>query len=113
MSRAQADTAPITAYRYHSFAARLGDDDLFSSDFSAEEARARLGHMSLPTLVYLSLSDEYVPATVDKDKLLALFAHMPGAVIKVDHEANHNLSQPPGAGERFADEVVRYLAAHH
>jgi hypothetical protein len=39
----QADTAPITAYRYHSFAARLGDDDMFSSDLTTDEAKARLG----------------------------------------------------------------------
>jgi hypothetical protein len=42
----QADTAPITAYRYHSFASRLGDDDMFSSDLTADEAKARLGRCS-------------------------------------------------------------------
>jgi len=54
-----------------------------------------------------------VPASVDKAQLLALFsAHMPEAVVKTDSEANHNLSQPPGASERFVDEVVRFLADH-
>jgi hypothetical protein len=93
----------------------LGDDDLFSSDFTADEAQARLGHLrgQCPSLVYLSLRDEYVPASVDKEQLLGLFsAHMPEAVVKTDSEANHNLSQPAGASERFVDEVVRFLADH-
>lgn len=31
------DGAPVTANRYHALAARRGDDDMFSSDFSDEE----------------------------------------------------------------------------
>ena len=70
-------------------------------------AQARLGHLRglCPSLVHVSLRDEYIPASVDKEQLLALFStHMPEAVVKVDSEANHNLSQPPGASERFADD---------
>ncbi|KAJ6911737.1 hypothetical protein NC652_022118 [Populus alba x Populus x berolinensis] len=39
-------SAPITAYRYHSLCAYMGDDDLFSSDLSDDQLRMRLGHMS-------------------------------------------------------------------
>jgi hypothetical protein len=63
-----------------------------------------------PSLVYLSMQDEYVPASVDKEKLLGVFSHISHAAIKTDSEANHNLSQPTGAGERFVAEVVRFLA---
>jgi hypothetical protein len=66
--------------------------------------------VAVPSLVYLSMQDEYVPASVDKEKLLGVFSHIRRAVIKTDSEANHNLSQPSGAGERFVAEVVSFLA---
>lgn len=31
------DGAPVTANRYHALAARRGDDDMFSSDFSDQD----------------------------------------------------------------------------
>lgn len=36
-----ADNAPITAARYLGLVARLGDDDMFSSDLSDEELQVR------------------------------------------------------------------------
>ena len=39
-----------------------GDDDMFSSDLSVEERQFRLGHMAfVPTAVFLSGADQYVP----------------------------------------------------
>ncbi|CAI5525510.1 unnamed protein product, partial [Closterium sp. Naga37s-1] len=71
MPRSADPLAPITAYRFHSLACTGGDDDLFSSDFSDEELRERLGHMGAwPCLVILSGEDQYVPRTIDKEKLL-------------------------------------------
>ena len=32
-------TAPVTARRFHALAARLGDDDMFSSDLTPEEMK--------------------------------------------------------------------------
>jgi hypothetical protein len=72
-----AASAPISAYRYHALAARLGDDgmlpsaerleltpfpaDMFSSDFTPEEYQARLGHVQVPVLMCFSTEDQYVP----------------------------------------------------
>lgn len=70
------------------------------------------GHVQVPSLVYLSLQDEFVPATVDKQKLLVLFSRMPRALIRTDEEANHNLSRPAEACARFVTEVVRFLTVH-
>lgn len=39
-----------------------GDDDMFSADLSSEERHSRLGHMaSVPTAVFLSGADQFVP----------------------------------------------------
>ncbi|KAG1338463.1 hypothetical protein COCNU_04G007690 [Cocos nucifera] len=46
MPREANPDAPITAYRYHSLCAYMGDDDMFSSDLSEDQLRLRLGHMS-------------------------------------------------------------------
>ncbi|XP_017621026.1 UPF0613 protein PB24D3.06c isoform X2 [Gossypium arboreum] len=42
----EADPSPITAYRYNSLCAYMGDDDMFSSDLNEHQLRMRLGHMS-------------------------------------------------------------------
>ncbi|KAL8515364.1 hypothetical protein ACS0TY_014174 [Phlomoides rotata] len=69
--KANSDT-PITAYRYHSLFAYNEADDLFSSDFSEEELRQKLGHMSnTPTLVMFSMDDECVPKHIDKKALVS------------------------------------------
>ncbi|KAL1536260.1 UPF0613 protein PB24D3.06c [Salvia divinorum] len=45
----------ITAYRFHSLCAYNGDDDMFSTDFSEDQLRQKLGHMSnTPTSILLS-----------------------------------------------------------
>ncbi|CAI7778354.1 unnamed protein product [Closterium sp. NIES-54] len=71
MPRSADPLAPITAYRFHSLACTGGDDDMFSSDFSDKELKERVGHMgSWPCMVILSGEDQYVPRTIDKEKLL-------------------------------------------
>ena len=75
-----ADDAPICAARYASLAGRGGADDMFSSDLSAPELHAALGHTAalasatggqLHRLLLLSSgADEYVPAHVDAPMLL-------------------------------------------
>lgn len=56
---------PITAYRFHSLTGRMTDDDMFSSDLTDEELRKRLGHINVPTLIAVSVDDEYVPKSTD------------------------------------------------
>ncbi|GJV61038.1 UPF0613 protein [Tanacetum coccineum] len=62
--------SPITAYRFHSLCAYMGDDDMFSSDLSDDQLKQRLGHMcNTPCQVLYSMADEYVPDYVDKKAL--------------------------------------------
>ncbi|CAI5462927.1 unnamed protein product [Closterium sp. Yama58-4] len=94
MPRSADPLAPITAYRFHSLACTGGADDMFSSDFSDEELKERLGHMAAwPSLVMLSGEDQYVPRTIDKEKLLRrLCAAMGGATPALIAGADHSLS---------------------
>ncbi|XP_010278432.1 PREDICTED: UPF0613 protein PB24D3.06c [Nelumbo nucifera] len=86
--------APITAYRYHSLCAYMGDDDMFSSDLSDDQLRMRLGHMSnTPCQVIFSMADEYVPEYVDKKALMERLCKAMGGAEKVEIEwGNHSLS---------------------
>lgn len=90
--------APVTAYRYHSLCAYMGDDDMFSSDLTDDQLRIRLGHMSsIPCQVIFSMADEYVPEYVDKKFLVARLCRALGGAEKVEIEyANHSLSNRVG-----------------
>lgn len=94
MPREANQDAPITAYRYHSLCAYMGDDDMFSSDLSEDQLRQRLGHMSTTQCqVIFSMGDEYVPEHVDKRALLDRLCRALGGAEKVEIEwGNHALS---------------------
>ncbi|KAK8579421.1 hypothetical protein V6N13_142631 [Hibiscus sabdariffa] len=87
-------SAPITAYRYYSLSAYMGDDDMFSSDLNDHQLRMRLGHMSnTPCQVIFSMDDEYVPEYVDKKALVERLCRAMGGAEKVEIEhGNHSLS---------------------
>jgi len=59
----------ITAYRFNSLTGRMTDDDMFSSDLTDGELSRKFYHVGVPTLVAMSLDDEYVPKTVDMSAL--------------------------------------------
>lgn len=61
---------PITAYRWCSLMIKGGDDDYFSSDLSDETFKTTFGKISKPFLIAYSGADEFVPKTIDKQKLL-------------------------------------------
>jgi pimeloyl-ACP methyl ester carboxylesterase len=61
--------SPMTADRFLSLYSRLGDDDMFSADFTPEEFEERLGHVECPALLSFSLNDEYVPQSVNIQQL--------------------------------------------
>ncbi|GMI90110.1 hypothetical protein like AT5G19050 [Hibiscus trionum] len=86
--------APITAYRYNSLCAYMGDDDMFSSDLNDHQLKMRLGHMSnTPCQVIFSMGDEYVPEYVDKKALVERLCRAMGGAEKVEVEhGNHSLS---------------------
>ncbi|KAF3615694.1 hypothetical protein FXO37_35399 [Capsicum annuum] len=61
----------LTGQPYHSLCAYNGEDDLFSSDFSDDQLKQKLGHMSnTPCQVIFSMGDEYIPDYVDKKALV-------------------------------------------
>ncbi|GAV60927.1 DUF1749 domain-containing protein [Cephalotus follicularis] len=94
MPREADPSAPISAYRYHSLSAYMGDDDMFSSDLSDDQLRMRLGHMSnTPCQVIFSMADEYVPEYVDKKALVERLCRAMGGAekVEIDH-GNHSLS---------------------
>ncbi|OVA02971.1 Protein of unknown function DUF1749 [Macleaya cordata] len=94
MPRQANPDAPITAYRYHSLCAYMGDDDMFSSDLTDDQLKTRLGHMSnTPCQVIFSMADEYVPEYVDKKALVERLCKAMGGAEKVEIEwGNHSLS---------------------
>ncbi|XP_017974143.1 PREDICTED: UPF0613 protein PB24D3.06c isoform X1 [Theobroma cacao] len=87
-------SSPITAYRYNSLCAYMGDDDMFSSDLNDDQLRMRLGHMAnTPCQVIYSMADEYVPEYVDKKALVERLCRAMGGAEKVEIEyGNHSLS---------------------
>ncbi|XP_039115151.1 UPF0613 protein PB24D3.06c [Dioscorea cayenensis subsp. rotundata] len=102
--------APITAYRYHSLCAYMGDDDMFSSDLSEDQLRLRLGHLSnTPCQIIFSMADEYVPEYVDKKALVDRLCRAMGGAEKVEIEyGNHALSNRVGeAVQAIVDFVKR------
>ncbi|XP_054786583.1 UPF0613 protein PB24D3.06c isoform X2 [Prosopis cineraria] len=94
MPREADSSAPITAYRYHSLCSYNGDDDMFSSDFSEDQLKMKLGHMSCTHCqVIFSMADEYVPDYVDKRALVERLCRALGGAEKVEIEhGNHSLS---------------------
>ncbi|KAG8370163.1 hypothetical protein BUALT_Bualt14G0088700 [Buddleja alternifolia] len=97
MPREANPDSPITAQRYYSLSAYNGDDDIFSSDFSEDQLKQRLGHMSNTlTLVIFSMADQYVPEYVDKKALVdrqELLCRAMGGAEKVEiYYGNHSLS---------------------
>ncbi|KAJ4290791.1 hypothetical protein N0V88_006541 [Collariella sp. IMI 366227] len=100
-------TTPITAYRWHSLAAKGGDDDYFSSELPNSMLAATFGHVNKPLLILPSGEDEMVPPTVDRKGLLdrwiaacgdgvasALSELIPGA----DHVVSQTCAQKWAAG---------------
>jgi pimeloyl-ACP methyl ester carboxylesterase len=107
--------APITYYRYHSFLARLGDDDMFSNDLTDEELESILGKIEIPTLIVQSLKDQYVPPHVDIAALGKRFVK----AININKEkeiaslvliegADHSLTNP-GCSQKFVEAVTKFL----
>eukprot|EP00536_Pseudo-nitzschia_multiseries_P018740 jgi/Psemu1/57111/gm1.57111_g len=112
--------APMTAQRYVDLHARGGRDDYFSSDYTDDELKGRLGHVSgdasqhpdLKVLVAFSGADEYVPAHVDRVRLTQrLVDAMNAGDGKTTAESlyldtgNHNLSDGSGAADTFVQRI--------
>ncbi|XP_076952733.1 UPF0613 protein PB24D3.06c-like [Bidens hawaiensis] len=98
MPRESNPDSPITAYKFHSLWAYMGDDDMFSSDLSDDQLKQRIGHMcNTPCQVIFSMADEYVPDYVDKKALVQRLCKALGGAEKVEIEwGNHSLSNRVG-----------------
>lgn len=88
-------SVPMTAHRFCDLHARLGEDDMFSSDLSEAELLGKLGHLQKTrVLLAFSMQDQYVPEYVDKDALLENMSNAMGkknvTVVKV--KGNHSLN---------------------
>eukprot|EP00299_Pterocystis_sp_00344_P007893 c2767_g1_i1.p1 GENE.c2767_g1_i1~~c2767_g1_i1.p1 ORF type:complete len:298 (-),score=73.89 c2767_g1_i1:28-921(-) len=101
---------PLTAYRYHSFSSRLGDDDMFSSDLTDEEMKSRLGGLTKPCLIAFSMADEYVPKHVDKQKLCQRLKSMlsNSTLIQIEN-ADHSLTSQEATAE-FTEATLAFLS---
>ncbi|KAL2166144.1 hypothetical protein VTG60DRAFT_3260 [Thermothelomyces hinnuleus] len=67
-------STPVTAYRWHSLAAKGGDDDYFSSDLPDTALSAAFGRVDKPLLILPAGEDEMVPPFVDREALLRRWA---------------------------------------
>jgi len=102
----KATDVPITAYRYNSFAGRLGDDDMFSNDLTDQELQTLLGHVNIPTLLVNSSYDEYVPKNIDSKKLTERIGYSLKAKVFIINGAKHNLSN---CENEFISYVVDFI----
>jgi hypothetical protein len=111
--------APITAKRFLDLQEKGGADDFFSSDFTDEELKERLGHMSnsdRQVIVAFSGSDEFVPKHVNPKNLSERLCKAINDG-KSDGKAkefflpdgNHNLSKGDGDKKKFGKEIAQCL----
>jgi len=88
-----------------------GDDDYFSSDLPDEKAKEIWATVKKPILIVPSAEDEYVPPSVDFEKLLAKWkSHCPEAsdLSALIPGAGHTV-QPASSQEWLAQRVVSFL----
>lgn len=106
--------APITAYRFHAFAARRGDDDYFSSYLTAEDYAKTFGKVLKPLLVLYGEKDECVPKFVNRQALVDLWKAATDPQVwskysKVLKGAKHNIG--PGSDEGAVEDMIETVLA--
>lgn len=108
---------PMSAYRFHSLAAKGGDDDYFSTDLGKERLEEIFGKLSKPTLMLHSSNDEAVAKTVDKTALIEKWQGIAkeGVISDLSGEipgANHRVED--GEAQRWlAERVERFLRENY
>ncbi|KKY36128.1 putative dolichol-phosphate mannosyltransferase [Diaporthe ampelina] len=102
---------PVTAYRLQSLAGVGGDDDYFSSDIPDEKLVTIWGRVKQPIMVVPSAEDQYVPKTVNFEKLLAKWksfcpsmSDLSGLIPGANHTVDSQESQ-----DWLGDRVVSFL----
>lgn len=106
--------SPICASRWVSLADTKGGDDFFSSDLGEEFLKKEtFGKVSVPLLILFSGSDEYVPDSLDKKKLVETWKNccsngMWSEIGGIVDGGTHNLGE--GSSEMAAHNAVQRVA---
>ena len=92
-----------------------GDDDYFSSDLPDETVAAIWGRVKQPILIVPSEKDEFVPPSIDVEKLIARWKSFSDSGIVSEFSglipgANHRVD-PPESQAWLADRVVKFLGS--
>ncbi|KAI9094874.1 hypothetical protein DFS34DRAFT_226425 [Phlyctochytrium arcticum] len=109
----EVESAPISAYRFHSLYSWNGDDDMFTSTMDNSRRQEIFQDVKCPILFFLSGKDEYVPKHLTAEKMGKLFLDARGDqgqtdTLVVDAEGNHALA-PSSSQKHFCDVVRKFI----
>ncbi|KAI9593147.1 hypothetical protein BDF19DRAFT_498107 [Syncephalis fuscata] len=98
MPRKAYSFAPVTANRFLSLANKNGEDDMFSSDLTPEQLKKIYAPVTVPLAMVQSGKDEYIPASVKKEKLLsnAKAAYPKFLELEIIPDVDHAVTPVPG-----------------
>ncbi|CAH2352628.1 putative fusarinine C esterase Sidjp [[Candida] railenensis] len=107
--RAKFFNCPINAYRYYSLASQRGDDDFFSTYLTESDFVETFGKVDTNLLVLYGEKDEFVPKTVNRQKLVDSWKDSTNPkywspLSKVLKGATHNVG--PGSDEGAEDDLI-------
>ncbi|OBZ83101.1 hypothetical protein A0J61_08850 [Choanephora cucurbitarum] len=87
--------APITADRFYSFGTRLGDDDVFSTDFTDEEIKGLYKDIHRPICWVYSENDEFYASEKDKRQVMERFKSLCPAIVEthIVPQGDHNITR--------------------
>ncbi|KAL0930804.1 esterase lipase [Colletotrichum truncatum] len=104
-------STPLTAYRWHSLAAKGGDDDYFSSDLDDTFVSSVWNRFEQPVMALHSAEDEFVPASIDKQALIESWKKtspkvhpLSGLIPGASHTVNN-----PDSQVWLADRVIQFI----
>lgn len=100
---------PISAYRFWSLLSERGDDDYFSSYLDASDHSKSFGVVNKPIMILYGGKDEFVPALVDREALVASWKKSTpekywSPLSKVLKGAKHNVG--PGSDEGAVADLI-------
>ncbi|WQF75740.1 Putative fusarinine C esterase SidJ, alpha/Beta hydrolase [Colletotrichum destructivum] len=102
---------PMTAYRWHSLAAKGGDDDYFSSDLDESFVSEVWNRFQQPVMALQSAEDEFVPDKIDKQALVDSWKKISPKVHELSGlipGASHTVKKPESQ-QWLAERVVQFL----
>jgi len=98
---------PITAYRYHSLAGYLTDDDMFSTDIPVDTLKRLFEHITIKTLWIYSVADQYVPPSVNiKEHAERVQKCVANSEVLLLPDEVHEVSRHP---QIFIDNIIQFV----